>query len=86
MALILSPPRARARSHPAGARWLFAATPLLRLVFVVALAALGFVVLASRARGATAAPSGALPVSGVAAEGLATTGSARSPVGLRGVP
>jgi hypothetical protein len=52
MALTLSPARARARTSPSGMRLVVAATPLLRLVAVVALTALGFVALVTDARGA----------------------------------
>ncbi|HVS13468.1 MAG TPA: hypothetical protein VMV46_06075 [Thermoanaerobaculia bacterium] len=63
MALTLSPARARARTSPSGMRLLIAATPLLRLVVVVVLTALGFVALVSDARGAgTGASGGVLQV------------------------
>ncbi|HVS13466.1 MAG TPA: hypothetical protein VMV46_06065 [Thermoanaerobaculia bacterium] len=86
MPSILSPPRAR--SQPAGVRLLFAATPLLRLILVAALAALGFVVLARDARGATVAASGELLLADVvapapAAGSPATIDSAGSAPGAR---
>ncbi|HVS63454.1 MAG TPA: hypothetical protein VMT85_08120 [Thermoanaerobaculia bacterium] len=46
----LSPPRAGSRPHPVRVRLLRAAMPLLRLLLVVLLAALGLVALASSAR------------------------------------